>query len=93
MKLRVLAVAAAALVLPFSVVACGDDSTGDLSVNEISSELQKGGINKEQADCIAEALKKADFTKKELENLDSMDISTGKGKEYVDAASKCLLGE
>lgn len=91
MKLRLLAVAATALVLPFSVVACGDDSTGDLSVEEISKKLQEGGIESEQANCVAEALKKADFTKEELDDIANLDVTTGKGKAYVDAASECLL--
>ncbi len=93
MKLRLLAVAAIALVMPFSLAACGDDSTGDLSVEEISKELQNGGIESAQADCIATALKEADFTKEELDNISDIDVTTGKGKAYVDAASECLLNQ
>ena len=94
MKLfRILAVTALALFLPFAATACGDDSTGDLSVGEMSKELQsKGGLDKATADCLAKALKDADFTKAELEKLGTGDIDAKKEKAYTDAGIKCIMG-
>lgn len=89
MKFRTLAVAAAAIVLPLSAVACSDDSTGDLDVGEISEEIQKSGIPEEQADCVAQALKDADFTEDDLENF-STDPDSEKGKEYIEAVTDCV---
>lgn len=89
MKFRNLAVAAVALMLPLSAVACSDDSTGDLDVGEISEEIQKSGIPKEQADCVAQALKDADFTEDDMENF-STDPESEKGKEYIAAVTECV---
>lgn len=92
MKIRVLAIGALALFLPFAAVACGDDSTGDLSIDEISEEMQKSGLPEDQADCVAKALKEADFTEDDLNDL-ATDPDSEKGKAYIEAATKCLGSE
>ena len=89
MKLRKIALVSMVVLLPFSAAACGDDSTGDLSLGEMSAELQKTGVPKEQADCVAKALKKADFTEEDLKAI-AADPTSGKGKEYIAAVTKCV---
>lgn len=80
-------------MLPFIATACGDNSTGDLDKGEIVKQLEKSGVPSAQAGCVADALKKADFTKKEIDDLSKkQDFSTGKGKEYIDAITKCVTG-
>jgi hypothetical protein len=90
MKFRTLAIVALAFVLPISAAACSSDSTGDLSVNDMSAQIQKDSkIPKKEADCIAQALKKANFTKSDLQDM-SKNTGSGKYKEYISAATKCL---
>ncbi|MFN8017007.1 MAG: hypothetical protein U0P45_02665 [Acidimicrobiales bacterium] len=91
MKLRYVFMAAMALFLPFIATACGDDSTGDLSTDEISKELQDSGIPEKQADCIASKVKDADLTKDELEEFNkSQDTSSKAGKALMDAVTSCV---
>ncbi len=93
MKLRIL-IALLAVLLPFVAAGCGNKSTGDLSKNDIVKQLEKAGVPDAQAPCVANALKKANFNKDELNNLskDKNFLSTGKGKEYLDAVTKCVTG-
>jgi hypothetical protein len=88
------AVAALALFIPLAVASCGADSTGDLDKGDLSKELQKdANMSKAQADCVADALIKADFTKDEIDKLSSGDeksIDTKKSQVYIEAAMKCL---
>jgi hypothetical protein len=91
MKLRHLAVIALALFLPFVAASCGDDSTGDLSEDEISKEFQDAGIPAEQADCMAGKVKDADLTKEELDDFtESQDESTKAGKALMSAVTECM---
>lgn len=94
MKIRNLAMAAMAVLLPFAAAACSSDSTGDLNKGDVSKELQKGGaMTKVQADCAADALIKADFSKDELKKLNSNDsakVSAKKVKEFTKAVTGCV---
>jgi hypothetical protein len=93
MKFRTLAIAAVAIVLPLSAAACSSDSTGNHSVSDLSTQIQKQSkIPKKTADCIAEALKKADFTKADLKNL-TPNTNSAKFKAYTDAAEKCIRAD
>lgn len=93
MKLRIVFLAVLAVLLPFVATGCGDDSTGDLSRDDIVKQLEKSGVPEAQAPCVADALKKADFTKDELNNISKkQDFSSGKGKAYIDAVTKCVTG-
>ena len=92
MKLRKIALVPLALLLPLSAAACSKDSTADLSLGKISTELQKGGLPKDQADCIAKVLKKADFTESDLKEIAANPSST-KGKAYIAAATKCITAD
>jgi hypothetical protein len=72
-RVRPLAIVALALLMPFAAASCSKkDSTGDLSVSEMSSEMQKEGMPKEQADCMAKAYKDADLSKATLEKLEKV---------------------
>ena len=91
MKIRAIAVIAMALFLPFAASACGDDSTGDLSKEEISKQFQDAGISKKQADCMADKVKDADLTKDELDEFNkSQDTSSKAGKALMDAVTSCM---
>jgi hypothetical protein len=91
MRIRTLAACAVALTLPFAAVACGDDSTGDLSEEEISDALQEGGLDAETSDCIAGDLKDADLTEDELnEFTESQDVDSRAGEVLMEAMSSCL---
>ena len=51
MKIRAIAIIAIALFLPLAAAACGgDDSTGDLSTDDIAKELKDAGLPAKQAD-------------------------------------------
>lgn len=94
MKLRALAIVALALLLPFAA-GCSSDSTGDLDKGDLSKELVKDGMKKAQADCMADALIKADFTKSELTELNSSSsdkVDAKKVKAFTAATTKCVLG-
>ena len=53
MSIRTLACAAIALLLPLSALACTDDTSGDLTLGDLSSQLQNLGLDEAQADCAA----------------------------------------
>lgn len=89
MKFRTLAIAATAVFLPLSVAACGDDSTGDLKVSDMSKELQDSGMTKETADCMAQKLKDADFSEDDLKDITN-DPSSEKGKKWIESAKDCV---
>ena len=44
MKIRTLAIAAAAFLLPLAACACGADSTGELDKGELTEELETTGM-------------------------------------------------
>ena len=69
MKIRALAVVALAITMPFAATACGADSTGELDKGDLVDELKKAGLDEETADCAADAMIDADFTKDELDNI------------------------
>ncbi len=94
MKKRSLAIVVLALFLPFAA-ACSSDSTGDLDKGDLSKELVKSGMQKKEADCVADALIKADFTKSEIDNLNSGktgSVDSEKVAAYTKAATSCITG-
>ena len=89
MKSRLLAAGLLTIMLPFGAVACGADSTGELDKGELSKKLQdEAQMDKETADCAADALIKADFTEKELETPDA--LSGEKGEAFTKAIAQCM---
>lgn len=94
MKIRSLAVAAMAVTLPFAAAACGADSTGELDKSELVDELEKEGMDSTQANCMADALIDADFTKDEIDELNSggSDVDADKTEAFTEAATECVLG-
>ncbi len=95
MKIRYLAVAATALFLPFAATACGADSTGELDKGELVDELEKGGMSATQADCMADALIDADFTKEEIDDLNAgeTDVNAEKTEAFTEAATECVMAD
>ncbi|MGN6696128.1 MAG: hypothetical protein ACTHN0_18255 [Aquihabitans sp.] len=71
------------------------DSTGGLTVEEISQEFQDAGLPLEQADCVAEIVHDADLTKEEIDEFtQSEDADTPAGRVLTDAITECFgLGE
>lgn len=105
MKMRAIALCAAALFLPFTAACSDGDSdgkTGDSDQNitvggstvaELSEQLQAGGVPKEQADCLAQAYEKLDLDADELEKLQQGDTSVLDAKDmssYARTAGECL---
>lgn len=94
MLIRKLAVASMALILPFAAVACGDDSTGDLDKGDLSKKFQdEAGMNKKQADCMADAMIKADFTEDELNKMakgDSDSLNKDDMEKFTASAIDCV---
>lgn len=72
-----------------------EDSTGELTVEEISEEFQNAGLPKDEADCIAEIVHDADLTKQELDEfVANEDGDTPAGEVLTDAITQCFgLGE
>lgn len=93
MKFRYLAMAAMALFIPFAASACGADSTGELDKGDLVDELEKGGMDKKQADCMADALIDADFNKDELDSLNAgkSDVDKTKTEAFTKAATECVM--
>lgn len=94
MKLRALAVVAIAILVPFAA-GCSSDSTGDLNKGDLSKELVKAGMGKQQAGCMATALIKADFTRDELDKMNkgsSGGVDKAKVRAFTTAATKCVTG-
>lgn len=92
MKIRNLAVAAIALTLPFAAVACGADSTGELDKDDLVKELTDSGMDEATADCAADAMIDADFTKDELDKLNAGDtgVDEKKTEAFTNAIAKCV---
>ena len=91
MKIRSLAVFAAALALPLGAAACSEESTGDLSKGEITSQLVDAGLPEEQAGCMADAMIEIDFTKTELEDIGSGKTTSGeKYDAFFEATTSCM---
>lgn len=105
MKMRVIALFAAAMFLPFTA-ACssnndgkkkqgsGQDITvGGSTVAQLSEQLQKGGVPKQQADCLARSYGKLDLTEAQLEKLQQGDASVLQGSDmvaYAQTAAECM---
>lgn len=94
MKLRSLALAATALLLPFAA-ACSDDSTGDLDKGEVKDIYVDAGLPEDQADCLAERTIAEDFSKDEIEALGAADSDVDEEvqKRYMAMITECVTGE
>ncbi len=92
MKTRLLAAGLFTILLPIGAVACGADSTGELDKGDLKKELVDAGMTEEQADCMADAMIDADFTKKELEDFQSGegDTDSAKYEKFMNATMKCV---
>jgi hypothetical protein len=90
-KLRLLAIATLALVLPLLATSCGDNDSGGLSEREISTTLQDRGVPEAAADCMAGELKDANLTKEDLAELDEISAQRSKaGKAVIAALTTCM---
>ena len=96
MKIRNLAIVATALFLPFAAAACGADSTGDLDKGDLTKELQDSGYTKAQAECAADKVIAADFSKEEIDKANE-ELSKGnltsdnkRSQELIEAFTSCL---
>lgn len=106
MKLRAIALCAAALFLPLTAACSDGDSdggktggsdqnitVGGSTVAELSEQLQASGVPKEQADCLAQAYEKLDLDADELQKLQEGDTSVLDAKDltsYARVAGECL---
>lgn len=93
---HVIAVAALAL----SLVACGDKGSdgstpgsSQSAPEKLAKLLEEGGMSKEQASCIGDALQDADLSTAELRDLakgDTSDFDPKSMQLYVKAVSTCF---
>ena len=93
MKIRSLAIAAAALLLPLGAVACGDSGDDKPDTADIKEQLTKAGMPDEQADCVTKALDDAGLTYDDYTRVseDSASVASDpKFKEYIAEAVKCF---
>ena len=105
MKMRAIVVCATALFIPFTAACSASDSggkkdgsdknitVGGSTVAQLSEQLQKGGVPKVQADCLASAYGKLDLDKAQLEKLQQGDTSVLQGKDmaaYAKSAADCM---
>ena len=96
MKIRATAAIALALFLPVGLTACSEDSTGDLDKGELTEELEKEGLSTDEAECAADALIDADFTREEVDKLAEATGATVEGvdqdkvEEFGAAINECL---
>lgn len=98
MKIRTLAVVATALFLPFAAAACGADSTGELDKGDLTKELQDAGYTEAQAECAADKVIAADFSKEEIDKANE-ELAAGnitstdeRAQELIEAFTSCLTG-
>lgn len=98
MTIRALAIATAALLVPF-VAACSDDDDGQPSRSEVSKSLQDNAtLPKEQADCIAKAIdtELPDKVLRAIADDNEDNISNGektRATEAIDKAATSCVGE
>lgn len=104
MKMRAIALCAVAMFLPFAAACSSSDSgkkdgsdknitVGGSTVAELSDQLQKGGVPKKQADCLARSYGKLDLTEAQMEKLQQGDTSVLQGTDmvaYAQSAAECM---
>lgn len=105
MKMRAIVLCAAAMFLPLTAACSSSDggkrkegsdqdiTVGGSSVAELSEQLQKGGVPKQQADCLARSYGKLDLTEAQLEKLQQGDTSVLQGTDmvaYAQSAAECM---
>ncbi|MEO6988004.1 MAG: hypothetical protein ABI239_05080 [Aquihabitans sp.] len=104
MKMRAIALCAAALFLPLAAACSASDdgkkdgsdeniTVGGSTVTELSEQLQQGGIPKQQADCLAQAYGELDLNEPDLKRLQEGDTSVLKGSDmtsYARTAAECM---
>ncbi|MCB1038677.1 MAG: hypothetical protein KDA94_03960 [Acidimicrobiales bacterium] len=80
--------------LSLSAVACTADSTGELDRGDLITELEDRGMSPEAAECAAEAVISADFTKDEYQafNAGQAIADTEKAKFYEESLAACTPG-
>ena len=86
-------IAMVALATVFAATACGADSTGELDKGDLVDELKKAGLEDGVADCAADAMIDADFTKDELDELNAGgEIDDAEKTEaFTDAITECVM--
>lgn len=105
MKMRAIALCAAALFLPFTAACSASDdgdkkvgsdeniTVGGSTVAQLSEQLQQGGVSKPQADCLAQAYGKLDLNEADMKKLQEGDTSVLKGSDmasYARTAAECM---
>lgn len=92
MKIRNVAIAAVALLVPFTAAACGgSDKTSDLNKTDLAKELEKRGMSEGSATCAAEALLEAGFTRAEIDKQikGDGDVDADKVQKFTAALARC----
>lgn len=95
MRIRSLALAATALLLPLTAAACGDSGSDKPSSANVKEQLTKAGMPEEQAECIGKALEDAGLTYDDYTKVseDSASVASDpKFRKYLTAAVKCVTG-
>lgn len=71
----------------------GSNGGGDLDVSGLSEQLQAGGLEKEVADCLAQAFDDADLSEDDVEKLQAGDVSVLSAEDlqdYSTAMGECV---
>lgn len=95
MKIRSLALVAAALFLPLTAVACGDSGNDKPDSAGVTKQLIKAGMPEKQAECVGKALEDAGLTYDDYTKVsqDSASVASDpKFRKYLTAAVKCVTG-
>jgi len=99
LKIRNLAVAAVALVLPLVAASCASGSDpAKFDREKVVKSVTDGGNTKAQGECVADALKDASFTNDDIKKYQNKSIDTPAAKKdsrlqaYVKAVGDCVSG-
>ena len=92
MQFRPMAAVATAAALLLLAPACGESTNGGSAKRELVEELEKQGMNEAQAECAADALIGAGFTRDDLEKARSgdVDVSEKQARTVAAAAVTCI---
>ncbi|MGI8757267.1 MAG: hypothetical protein ACR2MB_15705 [Acidimicrobiales bacterium] len=92
MKLRA-SILALTLLLTAGIAGCGGGGNAKVDTGKLSTELQKSGMGKKEADCMATALDKAGLTADDFKKFGGgtkPDLNDPKVKAYTKEAVKCF---
>lgn len=91
MRNRALVIVAMSLLVAFTASACGGGGGDGVDKGKVSSELQKSGMPKAQAECIATALDKAGLNYDDYKKYSGgQNLNDPKIKAYINDAIACM---